>query len=399
LAGVALGGMTTFTVFCFALGLLRATKIVVAQAVGAGRLEGVRAQLGASLVVALGLGCVIALIGQGIAWFLPAFTASAESGEFAASYARVRMCGAPTLLVGVALRETRQALGDAQSPMRATLLANVLNLGLVAAAMLWLGAGVAGVAWATTLAQLVEALLLARMQRAHGFGLRDWTSRELRTLLRVGVPLGIERFFDVASFSLMVWLFARMGDRDLAAHQVAAQCLIFVFMPAMAIGDASCVLIGQAFGAGSLDSVPRVQRAALALSFGYVAACSGVLAGFGVHVAGLFVDDAAVTARACELLRIAAVFIWCIPFYHVGQSSLRGLGDVQWAAWITVLAAWGCTPLLAAGLGIGLGMGAPGGWIGLGLEIALASALFFWRLRQRQQARPVRTSSCELRPV
>jgi Na+-driven multidrug efflux pump len=91
--------------------------------------------------------------------------------------------------------------------------------------------------------------------------------------------------------------------------------------------------------------------------------------------------------------------VWCIPFYHVGQSSLRGLGDVQWAAWITVLAAWGCTPLLAAGLGIGLGMGAPGGWIGLGLEIALASVLYFWRLRQRQEPWPGRTSSCELRPV
>jgi MATE family multidrug resistance protein len=215
----------------------------------------------------------------------------------------------------------------------------------------------------------------------------------------MGVPLGIERFFDVASFSLMVWLFARMGDRDLAAHQVANQCLIFVFMPGMAIGDAACVLIGQAFGAGSLRSVPRVQRAALVLAFGYVAVCSSAMLIFGAQLAGLFVDDVAVIARAQELLRIAAVFVWCIPFYHVGQSSLRGLGDVQSAAWITVLAAWGCTPLLAAGLGLGLGMGAPGGWIGLGLEIALASLLFFWRLRQRHETWPMRTSSCELRPA
>src|ERR1700755_1247992 len=52
LAGVALGGTATFTVFCFAIGLLRATKIVVAQAVGAGRRSAIQAQLGASLVVA-----------------------------------------------------------------------------------------------------------------------------------------------------------------------------------------------------------------------------------------------------------------------------------------------------------------------------------------------------------
>lgn len=399
LAGAALGGIVVFTVLCFAIGLLRSTKIVVAQAVGAGRSHEAHAYLGAALVTALGLGLALALLGQGLAWILPSATESAASGQHAATYACVRMLGAPFLLLTVALRETRQALGDAQSPMRATLLANVVNLGLVAAAVHWFEAGVGGVAMATNLAQLVEALALAWMQRAHGFGLRAWSPRELRVLFRMGVPLGIERFFDVASFTVMVWLFARMGDRDLAAHQVANQVFLIAFLPGVAIGDATCVLVGQAFGARNMKIVPRVQRAALAASFAYIAACSCVLLSCGEQLAGLFVNDREVIQRALQLFRIGAVFMWVLPFYQIGQSSLRALGDVQVAAWITVLCAWGCTPLFGMWLGIGLGMGAPGGWIGIGLELGLAAGLFWWRLRTLTRVWPARTSSCELRPV
>jgi Na+-driven multidrug efflux pump len=100
-----------------------------------------------------------------------------------------------------------------------------------------------------------------------------------------------------------------------------------------------------------------------------------------------------------DLFHIAAVFLWVLPLYQIGQSSLRGLGAVRSAAWITVGAAWGCTPLFAVALGIGLGMGASGGWIGLGAEIGLAGLLFWWRLRGRSAAwlRLARSSRAALR--
>jgi MATE family multidrug resistance protein len=383
LAGVALGGMATFTLLCFGMGLLRSTKIVVAQAVGAGRAESVHAYLGASLVVALGLGIATLFVGQGVVLTLPAIAGSEAAGDLAATYASVRLIGAPILLVAVALRETRYGLGEARAPMFATLLANLVNVFLVALFMYGFECGIAGVAWATTLAQLVEALALAGMQRSRGFGLRVWSGADVRRLLRLGVPLGVERFFDVASFSVMIALVARMGVRELAAHQVATQVLLFAIMPGQAIGEATCVLIGQAVGAASLRTVPRVQRAALVASFGYAAACSCTLLLLGPSLAALFTHEAAVIERATALFHLAAVFLLILPFYLVGQSSLRGVGDVRAAAWITVAAAWGGTPLFAAWFGFGLGMGVRGGWVGLGVEFGIAALCFWWRLRGR----------------
>lgn len=401
LAGIALGGTAVFTIVCFGFGLLRSSTITISQAVGAGKHSQVLAYVGAGLMIAVGLGLLIAFIGQFVALLLPALTSSPESGHYAAEYARIRVLGAPIQLATIALAGARTATGDSRSPMTAVLIANVTNVAMVALFSLGFKAGVAGIAAATVLAQSVELLVLARRQRHQGFGLRAWTMTDLRVLLRMGVPLGFERFFDVGSFSLMIALMARMGDRELAAHQVAHGALLFGFMPAMAIGDASTVLIGQAVGAGSLRTVPRVQRAALAAGLSYVALCSAAYVAFAPLVAAQFSHDPEVIARAVQLLHVGAVFVWALPFYSVGQGTLRAIGDVRVASLITVVAAWGCTPLFAVLFGFGFGLGAQGGYIGIATEITLASATFWWRIRGRGGAwlRNVRRFRSELRQV
>jgi len=380
LAGVAIGSTATFTLLCFGMGLLRSTHITISQAVGAGQKHRVIAYLGAGLIVAVGLGLIIAIVGQVVAAFSTMFTASDASAHYAATYMRVRVLGAPLVLAELALSGARYGAGDSRSSMIAVLTANAVNIVLVALFSLVWNAGVAGVASATVLSQVVEVYVLARRQKPQGFGLNAWTQADIRMLVRTGVPLGIERFFDVSAFGVMIVIMARMGDHELAAHQVAHQALLFGFMPIMAIGDAATVLIGQAAGAGSLRTVLRVQRAQLCAGLCYALLCCIAYSSVGPFFAEQFTQDTQVIARAVQLLHIAAVFVWLWPFYSTGQSTLRAIGDVKAASLITVIAAWGCTPLLAAWLGLGMGLGARGGYIGLAIEIALGAMAFWWRI-------------------
>ncbi|MBI4510000.1 MAG: hypothetical protein HY698_10230, partial [Deltaproteobacteria bacterium] len=76
LAGVGLGGVTAFAFLCFAIGLLQATKILVAQAHGSGRREEIGRYLGASLLIATGLGLSILIAGQLAAPLLARITAT-----------------------------------------------------------------------------------------------------------------------------------------------------------------------------------------------------------------------------------------------------------------------------------------------------------------------------------
>jgi multidrug resistance protein, MATE family len=400
LAGVALGSTTTFTLLCFGMGLLRSTHITISQAVGAGQKDRVQAYLGAGLVVAAGLGMVIAVAGQLVAALSHVFTASEQSAAHAATYTSIRVLGAPLILAEHALSGARVGSGDSRSSMIAVLSANAVNVVLVALFSLGFSLGVAGVATATVLSQVVEVSVLAYRQRPEGFGLSLWTRAELKLLLRTGVPLGIERFFDVGAFSLMILLTARMGDLELAAQQVAHQALLLGLLPMMAIADASTVMIGQAMGAGSLRMVPRVQRAALGVGLVYSGLISTMYLSCAPLLAAQFSDDAHVVARAVQMLHVAAAFVWLWPFYSTGQSTLRAIGDVKVASFITVAVAWGGMPLFAAGFGIGMGLGALGGYLGLAMELVIGSLAFWWRLQAGGAwVRNLRRFRAELRRV
>src|SRR5688500_8949955 len=106
LAGVGLAGVVAFALLCFAIGMLRGVKTVVAQALGAGRGDQVDAYLGAGVGFAVGLGVIATAAAWALAPLIAELCASSRAGGFAAEYLRYRTLGAPLLLVYCALRET-----------------------------------------------------------------------------------------------------------------------------------------------------------------------------------------------------------------------------------------------------------------------------------------------------
>ncbi|MEM1418841.1 MAG: MATE family efflux transporter, partial [Myxococcota bacterium] len=210
LAGVGLGGHAAFTLVCFALGLLRGVKVLVSQAVGAGRRGEARDHVSTGLALALVLGFGAALLGQVVADLLPRIAATAASGRAAADYHAVRMLGSPVFLTYVALREVRYGLGDSRSPMIATVLGNAVNVGLDAYFILGLGWGVEGAAWATVAGHTVEATVLTIGLRESGLGRLRLGS--LRALLRVGIPTGLQFLVEVGAFALLAAMLAALGE-------------------------------------------------------------------------------------------------------------------------------------------------------------------------------------------
>src|SRR5690606_25296406 len=123
---------------------------------------------------------------------LPSLSVDVAAGAHAAAYFTVRTLGAPIVLCGVTLRESRYGLGDSQTPMRAALTANALNIGLDALFIFGFGWGVAGAAWATVLAQLGETSLLLRAQAKTGLGFASFSRSHVADVFRLGVPLGFQ---------------------------------------------------------------------------------------------------------------------------------------------------------------------------------------------------------------
>ncbi|MCB9594358.1 MAG: MATE family efflux transporter [Sandaracinaceae bacterium] len=390
LAGVGLGGVAAFTVLCFGFGLLRGVKILVSQAVGAGRAGMAKTWLSAGLILAAILSVVMIGAGELLVRFLHQVAESRATGDAAEAYLTVRLLGTPVLLGFVTLREHSYGLGDSRGPMAATVAANVVNVALDTVFILGLGWGVEGAAWSSVVGQTVELLVLAWLARGRlQLGVVRWA--HLRELWSVGVPTGFQFWMEVGSFALLTVIISRIGEVDLAAHQVALQVMHFSFLPTVALSEAASIMAGQAVGAGRVRLVKRVARLALVGAVAYTGLCTLVLV-FGAELlARAFTSDGALVATIVTLLHVGAFFQVADGAAIVGRGVLRGTGDVRFPAVVGITTAWVCTPPLAWWLGHELGLGAQGGWIGLSLEITTAAVIFWWRLERAGWLRSAKT--------
>jgi len=382
LAGVGLGGTAAFATICFAFGLLRGAKVLVSQAVGAGRTHEVGAHLGAALLAAVGLGAIAIAAGEVVARFLGALAATPASGAAAAAYLRIRILSAPAVLAFVALREVRYGIGDARWPMLASVAGNVANIALDWLLLVRLGRGVEAAGWGTVLGHGVELAVLLWPQARAGFGVRAMRARHIAALFRIGAPTGLQFALEVGSFALLAALIAAMSEEEMAAHQIALQVVQFSFLPALAVSEAASVLVGQAVGAGRHELVRGLSRLAMWVAGAYTALCSVVMALGGSWIASGFTSEPRLRLAAAHLLAVAAVFQVFDGANVVARGALRGTGDVHRPAVIGVVTSWLLTPPLAWLLGWRLGLGALGGWIGLCAEIILGAALLWWRLER-----------------
>jgi len=380
LAGVGLAGVIAFTLLCFAMGMLRGVKTVVAQALGAGRGDQVDDYLGAGVAFALVMGALAVATAWLVAPLIAQLCASPRAGAFAVTYLRLRTLSAPALLAYAALRETRYGEGDAATPMRAAIVGNVLNVALACVLIFGFDLGVTGAALATVVGEVVQLAVLAWPMRSR---LRRLRLRRdaARVVWRQGAPTGLQFIMEVGSFLLLTATVARMSSADGAAHQMVLQIVNVSFLPAHAIAEATSVLVGQAVGAGRYELVRRVAIRALALGAAYSGGCLVVLAiAGGQIVTAMSNGDHALAATATTLVHVALAFLVADAANVIARGVLRGAGDVRFPAVIGVITAWTFTPPLAWLLGIRAGFGAAGGWIGLAAEIILGAGVFWFRV-------------------
>jgi MATE family multidrug resistance protein len=200
LAGVGLAGVTAFMLLTFCFGLLRGVKILASQARGAGRDGSVPPIVGAGLIYAAGMGALAIAAGHMIADLLPRFSGSEAAGAAASEYLAIRVLAAPMVLAFVALREGSYGLGDTRGPMRASIAANLANVGLDTLLIYGVGWGVRGAALASVAATAVELAVICKVApRVELADLRRGAAY-LKRVFEVGAPTGFQFLIEVGSF-------------------------------------------------------------------------------------------------------------------------------------------------------------------------------------------------------
>ncbi|MET7926655.1 MATE family efflux transporter [Streptomyces sp. NPDC005349] len=337
LAGLAVASsllMTAVSVFVF---LAYATTAAVARRVGAGDLQSAIRQGMDGIWLALLLGAaVIAIVLPTAPALVELFGASHTAAPYAITYLRISSLGIPAMLVVLAATGVLRGLQDTKTPLYVAIGGFVANGALNAGLVYGAGLGIAGSAWGTVIAQLAMAgvylVVVVRGARRHGASLSP-DAAGIRACAQAGAPLLVRTLSLRAILMIATAIAARLGDADIAAHQIIISLWSLMAFALDAIAIAGQAIIGRYLGAddaqGARDACRRMVQWGIA---------AGVVLGLLVIVSRplfipLFTNDQAVQNVALPALLMVALSQPICGIVFVLDGVLMGAGDGPYLAW------------------------------------------------------------------
>lgn len=244
--------------------------------------------------------------------------------------------------------------------------------------------GMSGAAIATNIANVFAALcfaglLLRRDARVtYGFWKHWQFDRVLMAdLFKFGGPSGLQMFLDVAGFAAFMMMIGWIGQRELAATNIAFNLNTLAFIPVLGVGIAVSTLVGHRIGEGRPEIAEKSARKGFVLAGGIMLICGAVYtlapqvllapyeyganrpsaAKAQVDIAQETQDiakqDATTTANPPEpdfaevravviiLLRFVAIYSFFDAMAIVFGSAIRAAGDTIFSMIVTFACAWG----------------------------------------------------------
>ena len=369
-------GAIILTSLYWVFGFLRmGTAGLAAQAQGAADSVEVAAIFSRALLVAAIAGCGLILLQ--VPLFTGAFLlspASAEVEELARTYMGIRIWSAPAIIAIYGITGWLIALERTRAVLAIQLAMNGVNILLDLVFVLGFDAGVAGVAWATFIAEwcgLALGLWLCR----DVFAQRGWKDRalvldpvRLKRMAGVSGDILIRSVLLQAIFVSFLFWGADFGDVTLAANQVLLQFLYVTAYAMDGFAFAAEALVGQALGA---RRAPAVRRASVLTGLWGLGTCAVLAIAFamaGPAVIDLMATDTEVRAAARDYLpyMVAAPLVgcaaWMLDGIFIGATRTADMRNMMVISAIVYFGAVG--PLMQT-------FGNDGLWLGLILSFVL----------------------------
>jgi multidrug resistance protein, MATE family len=293
------------------------------------------------------------------------------------------------LLLFIALRQLSDGLGRTKIAMSITISAVFLNILLN-----WLlinGIGflprleLIGSGLATLLSRIYMAVSLwivihrEPLFKIYTVKAKDNLTELVKKIITIGIPSGLQGFFEVGVFSAAVIIIGWYGKYQQAAHMIAINMCSVTYMMVTGIASAGGIRVGHFWGLKDRRQMIVAGNTALGLGGGFMALCAMVFFIFPQFLIHLYTSDVEIVPVATTLLLIGGVFQLSDGLQATALGILRGIADVNFPTLITLFAYW------IVGLPIGYLLGnyydlkAAGVWIGLTAGLTASAVLLSWR--------------------
>lgn len=291
-----------------------------------------------------------------------------------------------------------RAMGNSKVSMVNSLIVNVINIAVNALLIYGFGMGAAGAGIGTLASRVAAAVIIGVMITRPNLQVYvedpfhpKLEQNMVRSILRVGVPAGIENsMFQigkllvlrlVTSFDLGVDLTA-VGSA-VAANAICGSIAGFINVPGQAVGLSMVTVIGRCMGACDHDQAIGYTKKLMKVSYLAMGiSCLGLFL-FAPALVPMFNLTSATAVIAVQVLRWCAVFtavFW--PMSFTLPNALRAAGDAKFTMVVSLLSMWICRIGLSYLLGSGWGLGLLGVWLAMFADWIVRGAVFLIRFLQ-----------------
>lgn len=236
-----------------------------------------------------------------------------------------------------------RGLGDSLMPLIFLVVACLLNIVLDILFVARFGWGVAGVAWATVIAQLISAILcvwrLARMKETVDLDKKSLklTKSITNQVVRLGLPSGLTQMVFSMAAIVVQSLTNSFGTTAIAACIVVMRVDGFAMMPNFTFGTAMTTYAGQNIGAGLLKRVEQGTKDGLKLGILVSCLLTACILFFGRALMRLFTNTPELVDMGMHMMSIIAVGYIAMAVTQILSGVMRGAGDTMTTMWISFI--------------------------------------------------------------
>ena len=338
LAAVGASYPVTMLFIQIANGINSGCAVVISQLFGAKEYIRMKTAVSTSLITTLALAAI--LTAAGLFFSDPIMTALNTDAEIftdSVLYLRIYIGGLIFLFLYNVCTGIFTALGDSKTPLIFLIASSVGNIILDLIMVIPLQMGVAGVAWATFIAQGASAVLAAfalfmrlrKITTPHRSPL--YSPHMLKTISRIAIPTICQHSFVSVGNLLIQGLVNGMGAAVVAGYSSAIKLNTFAVNAMACISNGIGSYTAQNIGAGKPDRIPEGYKAGIAFMAICLVPFIVCYLVFTEAMISLFFSEPSQEALAIgtSFLRAAAPFYAILGIKLLSDGVLRGAGAMR----------------------------------------------------------------------
>lgn len=326
------------------VGLSVGPNAVLANLIGQNKRERISGMMHTILAFGLILGGGLMVIGMLTARTILELSGTPESvmGQ-ALLYIWIYFTGIPFIIICNFGSAILRSFGDTRHPMYYLVISGIVNVALNLFLVICFHMGVAGVAIATVISNILSAalVLICLYRRDDEFQFRFRRLRlekdGLSKVLVIGIPSGIQgAIFSISNVFIQSGINS-FGENAIAGSSLALNFEYFTYYIANAFAQAAVTFTSQNFGAGKLKRCRKIFRLCMIFGVVFTELLAVVFMVWDDFFVSIYTISDAVAAYGLIRMHHVCSLEGLTATYEVESAALRGMGKSVEPSIVTIL--------------------------------------------------------------